>query len=562
MRIRAAEMIGKAVALLIALMLVIGAVTVGAAAGENDAGRYFITGTFTLSGQSGSKTETYCYSDGYFSNSGKDNNEHLRTMSAALAFMVHGASPSSMEDYRAMLRNIGFGDLAAGDLDTFSADSIGSLISRKTIDGRPVVLVCLRGSVYENEWASNFNAGADGDAQGFAESAAKVEERLLSYMSQYDVSGAKLWIVGYSRGGAVANLVGRDINRDTDLYGTSTDDIYVYTFEAPNCSADGEVYENIHNVADCRDFVTYVYPSAWGLGLNGVREEIGAHDQTVILKSFILSEPYCKDVAEIDMVDFLNEFAEHHGTVIGRSDYAQNAEEYLCRIIDMYFSMSGAERAQLNEYIEQVVNDARADSKFNLVLLSLLTDTTGQYSANGLIDLIQRNMDKAAEEVAHPFSDEEYEYIRAAVDPLAHVFVPAVSADLYYKYVDQKGRVNTLAMHYVMTFGGNLEKLIGYHYGDSVFAGVKALDSYYDEQYKERVPLFGDADRKGGVTIMDATAIQRFLAELVGEDALDMSAADADGDGTVTIMDATAVQRYLVGFADNVPIGLPIAAVI
>ena len=60
-------------------------------------------------------------------------------------------------------------------------------------------------------------------------------------------------------------------------------------------------------------------------------------------------------------------------------------------------------------------------------------------------------------------------------------------------------------------------------------------------------PLRGDADGDGEITILDATRIQRRLADLVDDSGIDMDAADADADGEVTILDATRIQRFLAG---------------
>ena len=70
--------------------------------------------------------------------------------------------------------------------------------------------------------------------------------------------------------------------------------------------------------------------------------------------------------------------------------------------------------------------------------------------------------------------------------------------------------------------------------------------------------VLGDADGDGTVTIFDATAIQRHLAEL-SEDLLIEAAADTDGDGSVTIFDATAIQRFLAEMDHPEGIGEPIA---
>ena len=70
-----------------------------------------------------------------------------------------------------------------------------------------------------------------------------------------------------------------------------------------------------------------------------------------------------------------------------------------------------------------------------------------------------------------------------------------------------------------------------------------------------RPVLSGDADRDGAITILDATAIQRYLAGLCTEDQIDTAAAEVDGDGGVTILDATMIQRYLAGLFTGCRIG-------
>ena len=70
-------------------------------------------------------------------------------------------------------------------------------------------------------------------------------------------------------------------------------------------------------------------------------------------------------------------------------------------------------------------------------------------------------------------------------------------------------------------------------------------------------PTVGDVDTDGIVTVLDATAIQRHLADMPNE-SFDAAAADADGDGVITILDATAIQRWLVRLPTNENIGKPI----
>lgn len=71
--------------------------------------------------------------------------------------------------------------------------------------------------------------------------------------------------------------------------------------------------------------------------------------------------------------------------------------------------------------------------------------------------------------------------------------------------------------------------------------------------------ILGDVDGDGNVTSIDATFIQRYLANM-SVDAIDFDylAADVDGDGNVTSMDATFIQRYLALMKIAYPIGEPI----
>ena len=59
----------------------------------------------------------------------------------------------------------------------------------------------------------------------------------------------------------------------------------------------------------------------------------------------------------------------------------------------------------------------------------------------------------------------------------------------------------------------------------------------------------GDVDNDGTVTILDATAIQRFLAEM-RVPSFNEAAADTDSSGDVDITDATRIQRFVAGMCN------------
>lgn len=56
--------------------------------------------------------------------------------------------------------------------------------------------------------------------------------------------------------------------------------------------------------------------------------------------------------------------------------------------------------------------------------------------------------------------------------------------------------------------------------------------------------LLGDADRDGVISVMDATCIQKYKANLITEDKIDLSVSDVDNDGSVSVLDATRIQKY------------------
>ena len=66
-----------------------------------------------------------------------------------------------------------------------------------------------------------------------------------------------------------------------------------------------------------------------------------------------------------------------------------------------------------------------------------------------------------------------------------------------------------------------------------------------------------DVDSDGEVTIIDATCIQRKLANIPTAKFVE-AASDADEDGDLTIIDATVIQRWLAQLPANDQIGQPI----
>ena len=59
---------------------------------------------------------------------------------------------------------------------------------------------------------------------------------------------------------------------------------------------------------------------------------------------------------------------------------------------------------------------------------------------------------------------------------------------------------------------------------------------------------FGDTNLDGIISISDATAIQRHLAEIETFSDEQLALADTNGDGEINIIDATHLQMYLAEY--------------
>ena len=74
----------------------------------------------------------------------------------------------------------------------------------------------------------------------------------------------------------------------------------------------------------------------------------------------------------------------------------------------------------------------------------------------------------------------------------------------------------------------------------------------------EKTSLLGDADLDGRVSICDATAIQKHVAQLKELSDDGILTGDVDNNGRVDIRDATSIQKHLVKLDCSYPIGEPV----
>ena len=244
-----------------------------------------------LSGES-NYTATCYYEDDFFNNSAMQYDPSLATMSLSLA--MSGFSSASQntsnpdgnnsENVQALLSNLKF------DPDSFQAnegynrpsetDSIGVAAAMKELPNDTTLLaVVVRGGGYGSEWGGNFKLGYSGEHEGFEIASEKVLSFLRAYCSdKVFKSNVKVWIVGYSRGAAVANITAAWLSCGVQLRSDivlSNENIYAYCFETPAGTAsvnarDLDYFGNIHNIINPNDVVPKVAPRAMGFRRYGV----------------------------------------------------------------------------------------------------------------------------------------------------------------------------------------------------------------------------------------------------------------------------------------------------
>ena len=125
----------------------------------------------------------------------------------------------SAEDEALLINNLK--ELGYGDIQTFSfthtdRDRIGLALGSRIKDNRLQVIAVLRGTCGD-EWYSNFDVGYSAEHSGFSKAADYAELKIGDYVFTRAIGlQPEFFITGYSRGGAVADILAK---RLCDRYG-------------------------------------------------------------------------------------------------------------------------------------------------------------------------------------------------------------------------------------------------------------------------------------------------------------------------------------------------------
>lgn len=235
------------------------------------------------------------YDDSWFGTGSYAENGELDCASLKFALSAYGAYPA-----RAFLGRCGFefsdsspvdAPLPAGEVSadtcyfpdpSADGDTVGYAWGKKELSDFTLIAMAVQGADYGAQWSSNLELGAAGDHNGFRAAA----DRILAAVGEAVAScpegkPVKLWLTGYSRGGAAANLAAGDIDGGA-IPGLEPENLYCRTFEAPEALDGGNRdvirYGNIVNFRCRDDFVTMVFGKCAGLGLYGKTHTLDGDD--------------------------------------------------------------------------------------------------------------------------------------------------------------------------------------------------------------------------------------------------------------------------------------------
>ncbi len=240
------------------------------------------------------------YSDEYFENSSYTYNPSLATMSMYLAHSAYASdntdNTKKSENVKKLLLQCDFDEetymtnsYLTGGFDNGNApttDSIGVAGASKPLGDYTLIAIAVRGGGYGKEWASNFTIGPTGQHQGFMTAKENVLDFINKFIIKNNISGKiKIWITGFSRAAATANLTAAALDDGTakaiiptldETVSLSNDDLYAYCFETPaGGDYENEIlqaieYTNIFNIINPNDPVPKVAPAAMGFGRYGI----------------------------------------------------------------------------------------------------------------------------------------------------------------------------------------------------------------------------------------------------------------------------------------------------
>lgn len=214
------------------------------------------------------------YSDSLFAGSACSYSHSLALMSLGMTMSAFTTKNEGDGYIRRLLHSIGFDDRTIESKKYGKQkpcdDTCGYIFAAKRLPGDYFLIpVVIRSHRYGGEWVSNSHVVEESCpdfAYGFKAAADGVYDALTNYIDRrgFDKDKVKLWVCGFSRGGAVSNLLCARLSFES---GIKKDNIFVYTFASPLTVYDRAAgfTDNIFNIVSEMDIVPRMPMRTWGL---------------------------------------------------------------------------------------------------------------------------------------------------------------------------------------------------------------------------------------------------------------------------------------------------------
>lgn len=516
----------RIISLLLCLVLIVSLVPAAAAADTGDTRTVAVRYASGHGENDHDYEATFTYSDELFTKSGYTYRQDLAEMSLGLAFAAFSSKDSQYSDnyatgnrnFVSMAEQCGFENIQSNKwmFQPAEADSIGINCASKTIRDNggsyTLIAVGVRGNNYHAEWGGNARLDAAGEHKGFALGRDQALDYLRSYIADTGISGrVKIWIAGYSRSAAVANMVSGALDNGYSLgegVSLSPHDLYCYCYEPPmgttKDQVQGRLYDNIQNLVNANDLVTYVAFDNWDFARYGVDHVVPTKgdDNYLGYKAKMLREFYQipnnggniywpdhfqawgidpKDITSGDLgkifkvnmtqKEFYADLSEAITTclVSSRADYAENMQDFLIALLGDIFGKADRDTSAVAMTFAKKLQDNWQKIFYSLTIPGMIKNGTAVRLITGyLVEALQEN----------GIVTYDLEGIEAAVAML----VP---------------RLSKMALKYpgtTMTLLANLVVIMSAHFGESCLAWMRSLPDDYmtSKQTVSYVGLFDD----------------------------------------------------------------------
>ena len=225
------------------------------------------------------------------------------TMFSPVTAQVAAALSMSAEDEALLtqnLRNLGYTDILS--LRASGGDKIGMTVASRLQNEELQIAVILQGTSGD-EWYSNFDIGYTAEHSGFAKAADYAELKLGDYVFTHAIGREpRFFLTGYSRGGAVANILSK---RLCDRYGL--EQVCAYTFASPATTISRRTnrYNTIFNLVRAEDFFTRVPLRNWGYTRYGKTVSLSGHGDMTARYRAITGDDYIGFTRQTAVENFL-----------------------------------------------------------------------------------------------------------------------------------------------------------------------------------------------------------------------------------------------------------------